>query len=432
MATLRRALAWRFAPLAGVFLIGSSAAQAPLVNDFVPDSTFSADGAQLVSSPGNASDGALTLVRATNYYWMAGSTIAGNQTVSQAQLLADFGVPVVFGTNGHLVTGLAGGAYPSSFLDSQGRLVTVVVQPFGVARFLASGALDTSFSGDGTWYPDGGELVHDVALGPNDSVWVTLRLPQFVNAVLMQLQSNGTPSSYVAHGALGNPNRLGFTAFGYSRLHRNADGSFWWTPHGTSAEGLRQYVVRFTPTGEVDTSYAGDGIAVLPYGCGLTGFNTGYTSMTVLPGNTVVVRSDNPGAPGAWMVAARPDGTPGPARCEPESGVLTSTYELAGRDATRFFGAGDLCDGDRCAAVLRRFLVQPDGSIVDDPAFDQSSATRSFATTDGSRQSAFAFDVIVDQGKPVLVGVVRRSATDNDMLVLRFGGNNFVFDNGFE
>ena len=435
MRDFRRATtsAVRALAIVAAALSASANAQAPLVNDGVPDPTFSADGAQIVAGP-PGTDGALAVAVAPNFYWMAGVSNNGSGPfMAQAQLLRDTGVPVVFGTDGHLVTNLRGRGYPSSYVDSQGRLVVVLPDtPSAVARFLPSGALDTSFSGDGLWFPPSGERVRDVAPGQNGTVWVSQQHADFVNAELLQLLANGTPSSFQPLGGVDEGvTRLGFTATGYGRLHVAADFSVWWSVQGPN-NGLRHYFVRLTPSGVKDTTYSGDGVAELPAGCGIADLGTGYASFAVLPGNTAVARVNNPGGAGVYAVAALPDGTPGPIRCDAETGPLATTYEIAARDSARFFGAGEICTPQTCSAALRRFLVQPNGAIVDDPAFDVNATLASFPTLDGTTPSSFALDLLVDQGKPVLVGSVRRTGTDSGMLVLRYGGNNFVFDNGFE
>lgn len=404
-----------------------ASATANAVNDLAPDPAFGTAGRTLIGSLGPVPDQATSVSTAGTGYLIGGYTVSGTPAVSGA-LLDGNGQPVtLFGTNGFRITGANGAPVPgAAFIDSQLRAVVAVNNPVAVARFLPNGDLDSSFAGDGTWNPADQSVVFDVALGPGDSVWVSKSLNNFANAELWQLSSSGVPTAYVFPGTT----VLDFIPFGYARIHREPDGSFWWTARGLNQTGFDQVIFRFLASGAIDTNYSGDGFARLPVSCSAVELGRRYQSLAVLAGGMAVVRGDYAG--GSYLVAGFPDGTAGPARCEDANGVIATTDEIAPRDNRRFVAAAFNCRGDgACGALLRQFVVGPQGIIVDDPPADLDAATQFVTTTDGTTPDAEGTDVIFAQGKAVMAGYARRSASNSDYFVLRYV-SPILFDDGFE
>jgi hypothetical protein len=395
-------------------------------NDFEPDPAFGSGGRTSIGSLGPVRDDATGVVASAGEYRLTGVTNSGGATVSSARLDAA-GQPVLsFGTQGFLITGASGTAMlGTGIVDSQGRSLVATFNPAGVARFLPTGGLDVTFAGDGTWNPTDQSAVYDLALGPGDSVWVSKSLDIYANAELLQLSSSGVPTGYVSPDA----GALGFIPFGYARLHREADGSFWWAARGTG-DPFAQVIMRFTAAGALDPSYSGDGIARATVDCIAGDIARRYQSLAVLPGGMAIVRGDH--AAGSYAVAVFPDGTAGAARCEDADGTIATTLEITARDASRFVAAGTHCrDDGACGALLRQFVVQPDGTISDDPPADVDAATQFFPTSDASTPSAAGGDVMLDAGRPVLVGSANKTATDSDFFAIRLVATT-IFADGFE
>lgn len=404
-----------------------AAAPAAAINDFAPDPGFGTAGRALIGSLGPVPDQASALMPAGTGYLIGGYTVSGSTSVSGALLDAN-GQPVtLFGTNGFRITGAIGAPLPgAAFIDSQSRAVVALGNPPAVARFLPNGDLDGSFAGDGTWNPADQSVIFDVAPGPGGSVWVSKSLDIYANAQLQQLSPTGVPTAYVFPGTT----VLSFTPFGYARIQRESDGSFWWTTRGLNGTAFDQVIFRFLASGELDTSYSGDGFAQVPVTCGGIELGRRYQSLAVLTGGMAVVRGDY--ASGSYLVAAFPDGTAGPARCEDANGVIASTDEIAPRDNRRFVGASFHCRGDgACGALLRQFVVGPGGALTDDPPQDLDAFTQFVATSDSSTPDAEGTDVLYTQGKAVMAGYARRSANDSDYFVVRYVAQ-IVFDDGFE
>ncbi len=413
-------------PRRALFLACVVAAPAAAENDYVPDPGFGTDGRTLVGSLGPVPDSATGIARDGNQYRLVGTTVSGSTSVSWARLDANGQAVLAFGNEGFFITGAnAEAVIGTSLVDAQGRTLVATSNPAGVARFLATGNLDATFAGDGIWNPPDASVVYDIALGPADTLWVSKSSDIFANAEILQLSSDGVPTAYTTPDS----GTFGFIPFGYGRFHPQPDGGFWWTVRA-AAGTFDQVIARFTSAGTLDTGFSSDGFTRVSVPCLQGQLGRRYQSFTILPGGIAIVRGDYDA--GSYLVAIYPDGTAGPARCEDTNGTIATTHEIAPRDATRFVAASFHCRADMaCGALLRQYVVLPNGTIADDPLPDIDSATQVFATNDGSKPYALGNDVVVADGLPVLVGSANTSSTDAEFFAIRYYVAR-VFGDGFE
>jgi uncharacterized delta-60 repeat protein len=410
-------------------------------DEAVGDPTFGSAGKVIFDTGSMVADGGSIVIRDNMEYVVVGVSQVAPEPASPVLTISRIstsGTPSAsFGTGGHVVTSVGGIALSSAYLDLQGRLVVAVRGldgPDRIARFTAAGALDPGFDGDGWWKSPGDEVIWDIAYADGDGVWVSKqKATGMPEAELIRLTSTGAVDA--TFPSFGSAQLAPYAPTLWAALTRDALGRLWWASTTiTTSQISGQLVVRLTAAGALDTSYSGDGIAALSSPrCS----NTLYAreQMIVTANGTAVVLHDERYGGGS-MASARsvaPDGTGGPLRCDQFDGSLLTNEGYAVRDNASFFAASTFCTGAAaCGPTLRRYLVQGNGAIVDDPAFDVASATRIFATGSAAAPVGTASGVIDDQGKPVIVGYAQRTATGNDIALARYGGTGLVFRDGFE
>ena len=138
-----------------------------------------------------------------------------------------------FGTNGRLDTGIAGTVF-DGFLDSQGRIVLAVRTGAGsidrVIRLTDSGALDTTFAGDGGW--EGGaalEAIWAIEPAANDGVWVSRReTGAALEVQLTRLDAQGVPTTILSSSQI-----AGQPFSGVARCGRRQRARVVGTTHGS-------------------------------------------------------------------------------------------------------------------------------------------------------------------------------------------------------
>ena len=423
-----------------VALAGLACACPALADEQVLDDTFGEEGrAQLDASAGV--DYAWVLVPDADGVWVLGGTNNEQGEFASYRVvlgrLQEDGTPdAAFNGSGLLVTGIEGTAYGGAFVDAQGRLVVQVRAPGdgpdGVARFLASGALDTSFAGDGMWESPGtgsdNLVVWDIAPAAGGGIWVSRQaVAGFVNLELVRLTADGTLDG-------------GFPAFGqgdlpvvpaYSGgLEIDAQGRVLWAMTWGAAE-FAPAVVRLTAAGALDTTFAGTGYAVADSACVSSG--AFFAQLAALPGGTIVLRGDLAGgAGGTAAVVFRADGSAGDVRCEVAGSDFEASTALLARDRDSVLAASMACSETGCGPALRRFLVTPALDLVEDPAFTVTPALFPQPVSAPS-PSGEAYAIALDpQHRPLVGGSVDRQGAGRDMAVARYGVIEPVFADGYE
>lgn len=426
-------------------------AQVPYENDGLLDSTFAAGGKLTVAFDlgGDRADfGWQIAADGSGGYWIIGEveTAAsppgpgfGAMAVALARVAANGSLVTTFGNGGRLSTGLIGKP-DAAYQDSAGRLL-VAINGSGagsvqrVARFTATGSLDASFAGDGHWESDSGEFITDIAPAAGGGVWVSKRaVSGFQNVELVRLSVGGIATVVVADRAF-----TGTTFGGDAPLQVDELGRIWWAPAAGVQGDVLQAMVRLTPAGVLDASYSGDGLAHLQSlaACGSFPYNA---HLAILPGGTAVIHNDqfvDVNVPAASMAVALPNGAPGPLRCASAEDLLIYDTDLVARDASTVLASTLTCDaGGACGFALQRYRIASDGTILEDPTFDRERTAVFFAAAPGVSPYAEPAQMILDNGKPVLVG--HRSSAGSgeegmwDIAIARFGGTSAIFSNGFE
>ena len=393
-----------------------AASDEPLENDAVVDRVFGTNGRATFAAGGLVNYGH-RVVPVAGGYWVVGATAEDSLAIPRVALsrLASNGTPVMgFGTGGHRTTDVAGQPFGDAFVDSAGRLVVAVraADRDVVVRFLANGDTDPTFACCAL----GNARAFDIAAAPGDGVYVSRQSqPPFVNSELIRLASTGAlDPGFAPLGEMALAPRVPLLG----NLHRDEQGRIWWAPFdGNAPGGTAQAVVRLTAAGALDAGYRDGGVAVLHRPCGSPFAGTRH--FTVLPGGIAVVAINAP--PTSSAMAALPDGSAGPLRCDDSNGSIATVADLAPRDASRFFAAS--CDANGCLPALRRYRVEASGAVVDDPAFDAEATTQ---VLDGTLAG-----IVVDGGKPLTVGSDRSQAQEH-VLVVRYGGSNALFKHGYE
>ncbi|MFZ5889427.1 MAG: hypothetical protein ACOY0T_00010 [Myxococcota bacterium] len=214
-----------------------------------------------------------------------------------------------FGVNGKVITEFGTSAQARSVtIDSAGKLIvggntvnpdTFYAGKLAIVRYNTDGTLDTTFNGTGKVLTDvsttGRERVDTVRLGPKGRIVVAGLgvVPQVPccgsgvsYAVVARYNTNGTPDATFGGGngwvAL-SPNT---GSYGFSARDMFVDGSGRITVGGTTADSPARFeLIRLTSTGNLDTTFSGDGLQV-------TGSPTGEhlaSGLALAPGNKIVI-----------------------------------------------------------------------------------------------------------------------------------------------
>jgi len=424
-------------------------AQVPYANDGLLDPTFAAGGKLSIPFDlgGDRADfGWQIAADGSGGYWIiaevetaasppgVGPTVT---TVALVRVAANGSLITTFGNGGKLETGLNGRA-EAAYQDSAGRLL-VAINAFDaggihrVARFTSTGSLDTSFAGDGHWDSDAGERIGDIAPAAGGGVWVSKKAKAvFTNAELVRLTVAGSATVVLTDRAFPDT-----TFAGDAPLQVDELGRLWWAPVAAVPGGLLQALVRLTPSGAPDVTYSGDGLAQLQSleGCGSRAPYNAH--LAILPGGTAVIHNDFFDGTDfeASMAVGLPSGAPGPLRC---SGNIDFDTDLVARDANTVLAATNNCESGLCTLKLQRYRIAADGTILEDPTFDRESTAAIFPATSGTTPRSEGAQMILDNGKPVIVGHHIRTGsvsphqTNWDIAVARYGGTAAIFYDGFE
>jgi hypothetical protein len=386
-----------------------------------PDSTFGNLGRIVIEPEGSAqsADASAVVPAGDGGYWVpfaSGPTMADPSMPPDLLLRRlDAAGNAISGSVATVIDG-----YPiSSFVDGAGRLVVAVSVPGPafdvVARFLPTGLPDGSFGVGGVWVSPGDGRIFDVAPAPGDAIWVSRTTsPMFANVELLRVTAGGQLDQTFAPIT---DQQLGEVPLNHAPLDVDAQGKLVWAPIGFGdSPGL---LVRLTSAGVLEN------VRSFVSRCGSVA-NQNLTDVAILPGGTAIVR---------WRVGSDIVGTvavpqgepPGPVACETNPAQALGIGIVA-RDASSYFVAGSNCTQSGCGPSFRRFLVASGGTTTPDPAFDELPTIQIF----DNGASDHAIDLAVDAGKPVVLGSFVRTDGGRSVAVIRYGGTNTIFRNGFE
>jgi uncharacterized delta-60 repeat protein len=387
----------------------------------VLDSSWGGDGIVLAPISGNGLSGTSVVVQADGKV-IAGSTtfgIGGSDFVL-VRYLADGSLDTSFDGDGKVITSISnsndlGNAVA---LQDDGKILLAGQSwngsnyDFSVARYLANGALDTSFDGDGTLMTElgGAEECRAIAVQPDGKIVVagaTSNAGGYDMAVVRYLGNGALDTSFDGDGSVittlgGNFDQ----SFG---IAVQADGKLVVAGNTSIGSSTRMALVRYQANGALDSSWGGDGSVVI----------AGAASVAA----SVAIRADGK------IVAA------GYSENGSDYDFALLCYEPSGAPDTSFGGPGtvetEIGAGLDHATSL---ALQPDGKIV--VAGSGSNATGSdFAMVryhaDGALDSSFDGDgkAVTDLG-PFFEGAAAVALQADGKIVLAGAvdsGGNTVF-----
>jgi uncharacterized delta-60 repeat protein len=180
-----------------------------------------------------------------------------------------------FDGDGIFTFGLANPAEEGSSgvaVDPSGRLIVgnyVYPSNLAVSRVLAGGGLDPAFGSGGTSQLTDGKvrLTNAVGVQPDGKVLVTGNLGTGgENVFLVRYRANGNPDGTFANGGLAHVKMCGTTAY-ETNVFVRSDGSIVVVGDcGNGSTSDRMFVLAFRPGGNLDRSFSGDGILMLKVG----------------------------------------------------------------------------------------------------------------------------------------------------------------------
>ena len=383
------------------------------------DTTFSGDGRQATNAGGTTNTGAGMALQPDGKIVSVGR--AGT-AFGVARHLADGSLDTGFGEGGSVTT---------EFSASLDEAVGVAVQPDGkivvvgktgggiaVARYTAAGALDNTFSGDGTHTIGPPFSVgEDVAVQPDGKIVVVGTFddgPDTDLGVVRLTESGVLDTSFSGDG-------LQSTDFGPNGFARTVALQ----PNGAILVGGgandNWALGRYTSAGELDASFSGDGKQTL----NLAAYDL-LEDIAIAPGGNIVVA----GRAGSTFAVARYTG----------AGELDNTFSGDGRQTTSFtggfgYGQGIALQGDGKIVVAgfagASFSVS-DFTIVRYTGAGELDSTfgggdGAVFTDFGGEDSASAVAIQAD-GNIVAVGSATVPGSDADLAITRYQGGGTALD----
>lgn len=214
---------------------------------------------------------------------VAGQTYNGsNNDFALVRYNADGSLDTTFNGTGKVTTDIGNGQNNgnSVAIQSDGKIVvagtTEGAADITIVRYRADGSLDTSFSGDGKLTTDfGGAPDYGYSVTTQSDGKIVVAGESNGYFALIRYNANGGPDNSFA--ASGWPN-VGFNGPGYS-VAVQSDGKILVAGSGSAAGTFA--LVRYSPNGNLDTSFSGDGIVTTE----IDGNNQNF-------GRTLAIQSD--------------------------------------------------------------------------------------------------------------------------------------------
>jgi uncharacterized delta-60 repeat protein len=300
------------------------------------DTSFGDDGIVLTDFGGNDQVAAV-VIQADGKIVVAGSSDTGGSTdVALARYLSNGTLDGSLSGDGRLTTDFSSGSEDQAqamILQPDGKIVvagaTYTIDDFdfdvALARYTASGTLDPSFSGDGKLTTDLGGILDMaaalviqsdgklVAAGRNDD---SFALARYTASGTLDPSFSGDGKVTTAFGDEGMS-----SAYGLALL---PDGKL--VAVGQVTDNGDMALARYTSSGQMDSSFSGDGRLTTDFG----GNDRGMAVVIQADGKIVVAGSTDAGSSTDFALV----------RYTP-SGSLDSTFGTGGTRITDFFGGDD-------------------------------------------------------------------------------------------
>jgi uncharacterized delta-60 repeat protein len=361
-------------------------ALARYLTDGTLDATFSTLPGRVTTAIGAGNESAYGVAVQTDGKILAvGETDAGpNYDAALVRYKPSGALNASFGTNGIRTTdfGLSDAANAVVIKASNGKIIIAgsadngTDNDFAVARYLSDGTPDPDFSGDGKLMTDfgfGNDFAHAVALQSDGKIVVAGQAwnGSDYDFAVARYNSNGTPDTSFSGDGLKTTD-FGFGVDSANALAIQSDGKIVLAGQASNGTDLDFALVRYTSTGNPDTSFSGDGLKTTSIGSDddvARGLVVQSNGMLVAAGYSVI------GTDEEFALARYTTG-----------GTLDNGFSGDGRQTTGF-GFGD----DEANALV----LQPDGKLVaGGEAWNGSDFDFALAryTTSGTLDSSFSGD----------------------------------------
>jgi uncharacterized delta-60 repeat protein len=287
--------------------------------------------------------------RARRTAWTSGLALVAALALSPFALAAPGQLDSAFDSDGRVTTDLGGSddGIVAAAVQSDGKIVVVGISPGGfdddavLARYTSTGALDSTFDGDGICVVAGLDP-RDVAIQPDGKIVVAGSADSADldrDFAVARVDSSCTPDTSFGDNGLAGEDGT-FNGNDEARgMALQADGKIvvaGWSDQ--ESEGGDAVVARFTVDGDYDSSFLGDGRRILAMGAHSEAF-----AVAIQPNGKIVVAGQGGGGAGQFALARLLD-----------SGSLDDSFGDDGHVRTDFGGSDSVLD----------VALQPDGKIV--------------------------------------------------------------------
>lgn len=330
------------------------------------------------------------------------------------------GVDVAFGTHGKVLHDLGGNDNAHAMaVQSDGKILLAGVingSDFGIVRYNADGSVDELFGrggsdGDGVASVDfagSSDKAYAIALQEDGKIIVagSAYVSGTINFALARLNSNGTKdTSFGSGGKVWTP--IGAGTEEAFAVAMQDDGKIVAAGYTSTSGGNNMAVTRFTSSGQLDSTFHGDGIATISFG------GTAVAQAVIVqPDQKIIVggRYNQSGVPDDFALA----------RLNTD-GSLDSTFGYWGQVTTDFGAScsGGLYDSDYS------LVLQPDGKII---AAGDSNGDFAIARyhSSGSLDVSFDYDgkVSTDFDGQLDRGYAAALQPDGKLVVAGYAGRN--------
>jgi uncharacterized delta-60 repeat protein len=243
-------------------------------NDGSLDNTFDGDGVAITPFPGNGTRAAAAAIQENGRILVTGSSGPyGSTNLTVVRYITTGALDTTFSGDGILTTA-AGGSYnwgEALVIQADGKVVVAGTSwisdyDFVLTRCNADGSLDAGFGSSGTVTLDLGDwdFCHTVALQQDGKIVAAGRSRTGANyaIALVRFNSNGAlDTTFGNAGTVITDVTDGFDAI--NALALQTDGRI--VGAGLTSGGALT-IVRYTATGSLDATFSGNGIAVIPTG----------------------------------------------------------------------------------------------------------------------------------------------------------------------
>lgn len=269
------------------------------------DSTFSGDGQQTIDFGGDIEGADAVAVRQDGRVVVAGLTDVGTTWDFAVARLLPNGLPdPTFSGDGRVRTDFSTAStkrWDSAHdvaIDDQGRTVVVGSSMVGtnaswaIARYTLLGTLDPAFSGDGKVIVDHGDSKQDIAFAvgvrPNGKVYVAGTIPDGPSAdrmAVMRFKADGTPDTTFSGDGLAIIDFPSGSELASDMAVDDDGGVVVVGRYAAAGSDSKMVIARLTPSGAFDASFKGGGKTRVGY----PGLAATATAVALAPDGRIVV-----------------------------------------------------------------------------------------------------------------------------------------------